>query len=566
MIFSNLIQRSPLMQKIDGLRADFLWAALFSMIANLLMIAPSIYMLQVFDRIMLSGNETSLVFLTLIILVFFVAGSLAEWFRSLVLVRVGVKLDQGLGSKVFDKSFEQYLGAGKQHPVTALTSLSHLRQFLTGPGIISLFDLPWTPIYVLVIFLLHPILGLVAALFCMLQLVLAYYGYKVLKPPMESALKAESRNRMFLRGKLKNAEPVEAMGMLDNLRSRWLSSHDAMQDKTGDAAHRLAKHKSISRTFRYAVQSLTLAVAAFLVVKGEVTVGAMMAVSLLVTKAFYPLDQIVETWKSFATAKVAFLRLDALLRDHNTKTPSIIEDIPQGLVVLDQVITQSPSDGKVILDEVSVAFRPGQITAIIGPSGSGKSTLARCLVGVWHPTKGQVLLDGKPLSNWDAESLGPHIGYLPQKVELMAGSIAENISRFYKLESDKVIDAAKAAGIHEMILRLPKGYDTQVGVSGRILSGGQRQRIGLARAIYGMPALIVLDEPNSHLDDVGERALVTAMLALKKSGKTLVLISHRTNILSIVDDILVLREGKVLHHGPKTEVLKLIQQANSLAA
>jgi ATP-binding cassette subfamily C exporter for protease/lipase len=348
--------------------------------------------------------------------------------------------------------------------------------------------------------------------------------------------------------------------MVGNLRGRWLSLHLDNQKRLGIANEKQHRQQAITKFVRYCMQSLTLGAAAMLVIEGELSAGAMIAANVLMARSLQPLDLIVGSWRGFVQARTAFTALEALMLAHPERDASIQHPIPRGEVALKNLSASTPNRTVPILRELNAEFKPGQVTAIIGPSGSGKSTLARCLVGIWPDFSGMVTLDKTPIDSWDREQLGPFIGYLPQDIELFDGSIAENISRFYEIDSEKVIEAAKRAGIHDMVLRFPMGYDTPVGEAGMMLSGGQRQRLGLARAMYGNPSLIVLDEPNANLDDVGERALVEAIQAIKAEGKTVFLITHRLNILGVADYLLVLNDGKIAHHGLRDDVIAAIKQ------
>lgn len=541
-------------------RREFLWVGIFSMIANLLMLSPTLYMLQVFDRVLMSQSELTLLFLTLIVILFFCMMAFAEWLRSRLLVRAGIRLDQELNTRVFNASFEAYLNRVHQNPTEAFSNLTNIRQFLTGNGIIALFDAPWTPIYILIVFLLHPTLGMLSIVFAGIQLAMAYYGHYMTFASAEASSQADAKSKAYLYSKLKNAEPVEAMGMLSNLRNRWLSIHSEHQKKLDLANEAQHRQQAISKFVRYTMQSLTLGAAALLVIQGELTAGAMIAANVLMSRALHPLDLVVGSWRGFVQARTAFRDLEKLLQAHPDRDASIQHPIPRGAMTLKKLVATTPTRSTPILHGLSAEFKAGQVTAIIGPSGSGKSTLARCLVGIWPDCSGSVLLDKTPIENWDREQLGPYIGYLPQDIELFDGSIAENIARFYDIDSKQVIEAAKRAGIHEMVLRFPLGYDTPVGEGGMMLSGGQRQRLGLARAMYGNPSLIVLDEPNANLDDVGERALVQAIQDIKAQGKTIFLITHRLNILGVADYLLVLQEGNIAHYGLRDDVIATMKQ------
>ncbi len=552
--------RSELTQTLVTFKREFLWVGLFSLLANLLMLSPTLYMLQVYDRVLLSQSELTLLFLTLIIIVFFAVMAFAEWLRSRLLVRAGMKLDQELNTRIFNASFEAYLRRSQQNPTEAFTNLTNLRQFLTGNGIIAFFDAPWTPIYILVTFMLHPLLGCLSILFAGIQLWLAFWAHRNSHDAMNAQTQAESKSRAYLQSKLKNAEPVEAMGMLKNLRARWLRLHQEQQQKIEEASNRQHRQQAIVKFIRYSMQSLTLGAAALLVVQGELTGGAMIAANVLMSRALQPLDLIVGSWRGLIQAKEAFEGLESILKTYPEQDRSAQYPVPKGNVTLKKLIAYKADKESQILKNLNADFKAGQVTAIIGPSGSGKSTLARCLVGIWPDTGGSVLLDKTPSEHWERIQLGPNIGYLPQDIELFDGTVAENIARFYEVDSDLVIEAAKKAGIHEMILRFPKGYDTPIGDGGSQLSGGQRQRLGLARAMYGNPQLIVLDEPNANLDDLGERALVAAIQDLKSRGKTVFLITHRLNILGVADHLLVMRDGKIDHYGLRDDVLGELQK------
>ena len=553
-----LFERSELAQAILKFRHEFFWVAIFSMVANLLTLAPTIYMLQIYDRIMVSKSELTLLFLTLIVVVFFGMTAYAELLRTRLLVRASVKFDQALNARIFDSSFRDYLGQTQRDPAEAFSLLTKMRQFITGNGVTAMLDAPWAPIHIAIIFMLSPLLGYLAILFASIQLLVAYVGHRVTHTSMEDALKAEDRNKTHLYHKLRNAETVEAMGMLVNLRTHWLALHRAHQTKSAYTLNKQYRQQSITKFVRYCMQSLTLGAAALLVIKGEITAGSMIAANVLMARALQPLDLIVGSWGGFIQTKLTFKKLETLLRNNPVEVAEVLHDTPRGEVSLHNLTATAPDRTTPILDQLSIDFKAGQVTVIIGPSGSGKSTLARCLVGVWPHTEGRVSLDMELLSGWDQEQLGPHIGYLPQDVELLDGTIAENIGRFEEMNSEKIIEAATRVGMHEMILRFPLGYNTQVGEAGGLLSGGQRQRIGLARAMYGNPTLIVLDEPNANLDDLGERALLESVRELKAQGRAVFLISHRRNVLSAADFLLVLKEGKIAHYGPRDVVLAAI--------
>lgn len=536
-------------------RREFAAVGIFSGVANLLLLTPTLYMLQVYDRVMLSQSELTLLAVSLITLFLFGAMAFAEWVRTRVLVRASTRLDRQLGTRVFNASFEAKLQEAGHSPARAFSDLAQVRQFFTGAGIFAFFDAPWVPIYLAVNFFLHPMLGWAALGFAALQVLLAWIGHQRTVAPSLEASRASSEVNLYLQGKLRHAETLEAMGMLPALRARWqqrqrlaLARHVTSQDIT----HRVS---ALSKFVRYTQQSLTLAAGALLVIDGQLSPGAMIAANVLMARALAPIDMMVSNWRTFVAAHAAYLRLRALLDAFPEPITREPPPRPAGALQLRGLVASAPGRAQPILKGLDLQIEAGQTVVVLGPSGSGKSTLARCLLGIWPNTEGEVRLDGRPLSSWTREALGPHIGYLPQDVELFDGTIADNIARMGKPDPAQVIAAARATGLHEAILRLPKGYDTPIGDAGGVLSGGQRQRLALARALYGEPALLVLDEPNSNLDDAGELALNEAIRELRRRGRTLVLITHRLPAIQLADRVLVLRDGAIAAYGPPATVL-----------
>ena len=559
-------QRTELRTALWAFRREFLVVGAFSMVANVLMLSPTLYMLQVFDRVMVSRSELTLLAMSLITLFLFGVMAFAEWMRSRVLVRAGVQLDGLLGTRVFNASFEANLAPSGVSPARAFGDLIQIRQFLTGNGILAFFDTPWTPIYMAVLFILHPMLGFLALFFAAVQGALAWFGHRSTVAPAEAASKAGSEASAYLQGKLRNAEVLEPMGMVHNLRPHWAQRHAHAQQLQGRAQALTHRITAWSKFIRYAQQSLALGAGALLVIDGQLSPGGMIAANVLMSRALAPIDMLVGAWRGFISARGAFGRLEALLGAHPERDPALSRVAPQGALTLRDVVAVAPGRAEPILKGVSVAVSRGTVTVVLGPSGSGKSTLARCMVGIWPGVSGEVLLDGLPIEGWDRNELGPYLGYLPQDIELFEGSIAENIARFGEVSPEKVIAAARSAGLHEMILRFPKGYDTPIGEAGNLLSGGQRQRIGLARAVYGDPVLVVLDEPNANLDDVGEAALVRTVQELKAKGRTVFLITHRPGIVAVADRVLILRNGMVQADGPRDEVLAALRAAQTAPA
>ncbi len=561
----EIFNRDELSRTLWGFRYEFMVVGIFSMVANLLMLTPTIYMLQVFDRVMLSQSMGTLTSVSLITLFFFGVLTFAEWSRSKLLVSAGVRLDGLINKRLFHASYEAYLNPEVTNPSRSFSDLTELRQFLTGNGIFAFFDAPWTPIYIAVLFMLHPWLGVMTLGFGAVQAVLAWWASTATKPAQAASSKAQQDVGGYLQSKFRNAEVIESMGMVGHLYRKWAEQNVRAMGAALHAQAVAGRVLAWSKFVRYTQQSLALGGGALLVIQGELSPGAMIAANVLTTRALAPIDLMVGTWAGFLSAKDAYLRLSDLLDAHPVREKATMGITPKGEVVLKDVVASAPGRKEPILRGVSALMPAGTVTVVLGASGSGKSTLARVLLGIWPHSSGEVLLDGQAILNWDRMELGPHVGYLPQDIELFDGSIAENIARAGQVVSEKVIAAAEASGLHQMILRFPKGYDTPMGEAGSLLSGGQRQRIGLARALYGEPALVVLDEPNANLDDEGEAALVRAVQGIKAKGKTVVLISHRPGIVGVADRLLILQQGAVQASGPRDGVLAALQKQREAA-
>lgn len=531
------------------------------MVANVLLLAPTLYMLQVYDRVLVSRSELTLLALSLITLFLFLVGSFSEWMRSRVLVRTGMKLDEALSTRIFHASFESNLKKFGTGTSKAFGDLVQLRQFLTGNGIFALFDAPWALVYLVVVFFLHPILGFLALIFAALQAALAWFGHRRAVVPAQKAQNAASDETQDLQLKLLQVETLEPMGMVHTMGNEWQAKHHGVMAQQAESQSLNHKMTAWSKFLRYSQQSLALGAGALLVIDGQLSPGAMIAANVLMTRTLTPIDMLVGTWRSFVMAQASFKRLEALLESHPEDERNVSRTPPTGVIEINNLFARAEGRVEPILKNVNFRAQPGSVTVVLGPSGSGKSTLVRCMIGVWPNFSGEVLLDARPITGWDRNDLGRYLGYLPQDIELFEGSIAENISRFTEINSEKVIEAAQSAGLHEMILRFSKGYDTSIGEAGGLLSGGQRQRIGLARAIYGNPKLIVLDEPNANLDDVGEAALIKAVQILKSQGSTVVLVTHRPSILAVADRVVVLKNGSIQADGPRDVVLEKLRSA-----
>ena len=552
-------QHSELRTILWAFRREFAVCLLFSVLINILMLTPTMYMLQLFDRVMVSQNLVTLTVLTIVMLLCFAAVAFAEWSRSRLLVRLGVRLDEQLNSRVFAASFEAALRQQGKNPTQGFSDLANVRQFLTGNGLFALMDAPWTPIYLIVLYMLHPWLGALGVIFSLILAGMAWISHRLSHAPIEAAQEAGSQVGGYIHSKLRNAEVIEAMGMLDNLRARWKTRQQHYLELNRQASDVSERVKALTKFVRYTQQSLALAAGAMLVIRGELSPGAMIAANVLLGRCTQPVDMIVMSWKSFLSTRKAFVRLEETLAQNPQRDVTLVHPEPKGQLSLKNLIATAPSRPQAILKDLNIDFPAGEVIGVVGPSGSGKSTLARTLVGIWPYVDGRVQLDGVPLESWERDELGPHLGYLPQDIELFEGSIAENIARFGDVDPNKVIRACQRAGVHDMILRFPQGYDTEMGQAGGMLSGGQRQRIALARAMYGDPRLLVLDEPNSNLDDVGEAALLRAVQDLKQQGSTVFVITHRPSVLSVADRLLVLNDGRITHYGPRADVIAALQ-------
>ncbi len=538
--------RGAIALSVFALRREIFWIALFSVVANVLTLAPTLYMLQVFDRVMISRSEVTLVALTLMLVLLAAAMAFAEWIRSRLLVRAGLRFDEELNTRVFKAGFRARLIHAQGGMAPAFGSLTRVRQFLTGTGLIALFDVPWTVIYLAVLFVMHPLLGW-AGLVLMLMLAVVTVAIQRMTAVAErGALHAESSANGFLSVILRNAEAIHAMGMLNDVRRRWGTWYGSHARRHLDAQSRALKVQSLSRFLQYAQQSVILAIGAVLAIRGELSIGAMAASNLLLGNALRPMGILIGAWKELGNASEAARELGQLLA-----IPQAGEAMPAfptagGELELGQLVARSGPGGIEILKGIDLRLEPGELVGIVGPSGAGKSTLAQCMVGIWPHTEGSVRRDGIELTGWHRGTLGAQTGYLPQEIELLEGTVAENICRFAETEPEHVIAAAKLAGVHDMILRLPAGYDTPVGQAGKLLSAGQRQRLALARAVYKLPQLVVLDEPNANLDEAGEAALVNALRTLRDAGKTIAMIVHQKQLLGIADRVVVINEGRIV--------------------
>jgi len=556
------LPQGELAEAINSFKSAFKTVAVFSAIINLMMLVPSLYMLQVYDRVLASRNETTLLLITIMVVAAFILMSALEFVRSFVLIRVASQLDMKLNQRVYTASFEQNLKRAGGNAGQALQDLTNVRQFLSGNALFAFFDAPWFPIYLIIIFMIHPYLGIFALCGTFIHMGLAIWNEKATKKPLTEANSMAVNASNLATNNLRNAEVIEAMGMLPNFTKRWFGLHAKFLNLQAEASEKAGIIAAATKFVRVTLQSLILGFAALLVLDGKITPGMMIVCTILMGRALNPVEQVIGVWRSWNSTKSAYSRLNELLVANPQRLNSMSLPKPIGMLSVEGVTAIPPGSNKPALNNLTFAISPGDVLGVVGPSGAGKSTLARVIVGIWPSVAGKVRLDGADVFQWNKAELGPSIGYLPQDVELFGGTVSENIARFGEVDAEKVVMAAKRAGVHEMILYFPKGYDTPLGDGGAGLSGGQKQRLGLARAMYDDPSFIVLDEPNSNLDEVGELALTAAVQDLRQRGKTIVMITHRASTLAVTNKLLVLKDGVAQMFGQTREVLESLSKLN----
>jgi ATP-binding cassette, subfamily C, bacterial len=548
----------------SGCRRYFATALIFSLAINLLYLAAPLYMLQLYDRVISSASHVTLVMLTIVLVFALIALASLDFVRTRVLMRAGMRLDRQMAGRVLSATVESS-AKGATPTAQTLRDFDSFRGFVTGAGINAIFDLPWAPIYIFVIFLLHPLLGAFALGSAILLIALAIFGQWRVRAPLAEANTTAARNYAFTDMSLRNSEVVRAMGMMGGLLQRWTRDRNQALEQHVAANDRASHNASIVRFLRMSMQSLILGLGAYLVIDRLATVGVMFAASILLGRALQPVEMMVGGWRNMLSARNAFHRIKALLTTFPVADPTLQLPQPAGRLSVENLMYGIPGAPNTILRGVSFRLEAGEILGVIGPSGAGKSTLARQIIGVLAPSVGAVRLDGADVSSWPREALGRYLGYLPQDIELFADTVAVNISRFRPDGEDSaVVEAAKLAGVHEAVLRLPKGYETNVGVDGAVLSGGIRQRIGLARAVYDNPSFVVLDEPSSNLDSEGDASLQTCITELKRRGTTVVIISHRPQTIAVADKLLIMRDGTVELFGPRNEVVSKLTKLTSV--
>jgi len=555
-------------QALATSRSAFVGIAIFTAFINILMLTGPLYMLQVYDRVLASGSISTLVTISVLMAVMYAFMGFLEYVRSRVLVRIGDKLETDLGERTFAIWMKQglYGKAGQRH--RPLQDVSMLRQFLSGAAPATFFDMPWAPLYIAVMFLFHWSLGVVGIIGAVIIFIFAWLNEVSTRKPLQDANALRIKGQMFADIAHRNADTVTAMGMSGNMQARWQKYSKEAASATVLGSDRAGSLTSASKAFRMFIQSGVLGWGALLAVQGIVTPGTMIAGSIIMGRALAPIQMALGQWRGFIGARQAFNRLNKFYEIIPEQADNLSLPAPIGELSVTNILAAPPGSKVPILTGLNFTVKPGQGLGVIGPSASGKSTLARLLVGIWIPQKGSVRIDGATFDQWNSDELGPYIGYLPQQVELFDGTIGENIGRFYQdASAEDIVLAARRAAVHDMILHLPDGYDTRIGEGGTVLSGGQVQRIALARALFGDPALVVLDEPNANLDAEGDAALTAAITDLRKRGKTVVVMAHRPSAIAAVDQLLMLRDGKQIAFGPKNDVIKeMTKQGQKLRA
>lgn len=552
---------SPLRKILGQCKQTFYLVVLLTYILELISIAPMLYMLNVFDRVLSSRSGITLVSLTLMVVVVYVFWGALEWIRQRLMVRLSLRIDWDVGPDVFDASFRSHSLRKNVDVHQLLGDLMDLRQFLTGAPLLAIIQAPFAIVFIGIGWMFHPYLAIFAATASVLILVFTYMTLKVSGPIMIEAQQAKSDANRVAADSLRHAETTLAMGMLGAVRDRWYAQHSQFLTKQVYASEASGLMGGFTGFITRAMPSLQIGLGVYLAMEGLITAGMVIVASLLVSKAMAPMNSLLSNWRSIATARQAYDRVNALLLEDEVYQSQMSLPLPKGQLVVSDLVAVPPGANKTVLNGINFSLNAGQVLAVVGPSAAGKSSLVKLLLGLWSPTAGSVRLDGVELSDWSHDEVGPHVGYVPQEIEFFEGTVAQNIARLGPVDSEKIVKAAELIGMHNIILGFPDGYDTQLGESGFALSGGQRQRLAFARAVYGDPRYIVMDEPNSNLDEAGEGALVKAINQIKMNGSTVILTTHRPRLVGVVDMMLVLQAGKQVAYGPAKSILYAVRQS-----
>lgn len=548
-------------------KQHFLFAAMFSFFDNMLLLAVPLYMMQLFDRVMTSRSNETLIMLSIAVVGALLVIWVLETLRARLLGSASLLMDQALGGKVVSGLIKSAARLGSRDYAQGLRDVAVLRGFLTGNSIFAIFDAPWAIFFIIIIFLFHPLMGIVALAGAVCLFLVAVLNEKLTRAPLHEASMASRKSSRFIDISVRNAEVVSAMGMVHGVRGRWQNMNDAVLTQQ----HILTQHSSVIISFtkflRQFIQIAMLATGAYLVIDQSMTPGIMMAATLILGRALAPVEQAITTWKGFVDARESHQNLSQLLSDYQDESGAVALPTPTGQLSVERLAFVTPTTRLAVIKGISFELDAGEVLGVIGPSAAGKSSLLRLIAGIWKPTAGAVRIDGADISEISREQIGEHIGYLPHDVELFAGTIGDNIARLLPAKdfSEQVIEAAKMAGVHDLILRLPKGYETDISDAGYVLSGGQRQRVALARALFNKPRLILLDEPNANLDGEGEIAFLNAVYAMKQDGMTVIIVTHKPAMLAHADKVLVMKEGLIETFGPRSEIIgKAVRTAGAV--
>lgn len=559
---------TPLREALLACKTMVKYVLVFGCIVNLLMLSTPLYSMQVLDRVLSSGNKTTLLMLTLVIILALALLALIQAARAFAMNKMGTWFENKLSGIIFSNSIRSAIESKAMANSQQLRDLQTIKTFLTSPGLISMLDTPWAIIFIIVLFILHVYLGCLAVIVGAILIIFGLIADRSTKPLIETNNENFIRSMRQVDQATRNGEVIEVMGFQSNVINSWQKLNDKVQTTQTLVTKRQSVFVESTKFIRLLIQISVTAVGAYLVILGEITSGTIIASSSLVGRALAPFEAAINSWKGYVTCRKSYDRLTKMLSRHVDQDSLMSLPPPEGRLDVENIFFAPPRVPRHIIKSVNFSLESGEMLAIIGPSASGKTTLAKLMVGIYHPNIGAVRIDSASLKDWKRDELGPHIGYLPQDVELFGGTVKDNIARMDEnANHEDIVIAAQLAGVHEMILQLPMGYDTQIGFDGSVLSGGQKQRIGLARAFYGDPKIIILDEPNASLDSKGEEALSTALSVAKEKNITTVIISHRTPILNLTDKILVMKDGMVAAFGPKEQVMQQMakmQQAEKI--
>ncbi len=559
-------EKQPVRKILMQTRHAFFFAMGLTVIIDALSITPLLYMMSAYDRVLSSRSGVTLVSLTLVVVAFYVFWSALEWIRSRLMVRLSLRIDWDLAADVFDASFRRFVGRKNVNVQQLLGDLQALRQFLTGPPVLSLMDAPFAIVFIIIGAFFHPYLAAFAFVASVLMVVVSYLSTKVTTPILKEANDANAEAGRVAANSLRHAEATLALGMLGAVRKRWYDQHRSYLTNQVHASEATGLTGGVSGFLQKALPSLQMALGVWLAMENLITGGMIMVASMLISKAVAPIQKLMGHWKDIVAARQAYDRLNELLAEDLVHTHKMQLPAPQGKLDVVQAVGVPPGHNKPVLADINFALQPGEVLAVVGPSAAGKSSLAKMLMGVWKPAAGSIRLDGVELSDWSHDEVGPLVGYVPQDIEFFEGTVAENIARLGEVDPARVVQAAQLIDMHETILTFPKGYDTPLGETGFALSGGQKQRLAIARAVYGMPKYVVMDEPNSNLDEPGENALIQTVQALKANGSTVVLTTHRPRLVGVVDKMLVLKSGRQVAFGGAQDMLDAVRKLQVVPA